>query len=103
MARKRGSFERSPEDAMKTDQTLLKRHLLAHGGSERGVERALATLAPFFAIAEAGSYPLGRASFADVGEIVTALWHAGKLHARGCVFLASCIRHRAPLLENAAE
>lgn len=86
---------------MRTDQASLKRDLLAYGGNERGAERALAVLAPFFAIASSGDYPLGRGSCADVGGIATALWHAGKFHARGCVFMAACIPHREPLWEPA--
>ncbi|HTK04767.1 MAG TPA: hypothetical protein VL500_04230 [Candidatus Eisenbacteria bacterium] len=88
---------------MKTDKDLLKRDLLANGGCDKGVERALATLEPFFAIAESGDYPLGRGSCADVGGIATTLWHAGKLHARGCVFMAACIPHREPLWEPAPD
>lgn len=84
---------------MHTDPDALRRDLLAHGGSPAGVGRALAALAPFFAIAESGAYPLGRASCADVGGIATALWHAGGFHVKGCVFLASCLDHRAPLAE----
>ncbi len=82
---------------MRTDPETLRRDLLACGGNPEGVERALAGLAPFFAIAESGSYPLGRASFADVGGIATALWRAGGFHVKGCAFLASCLDHRAPL------
>lgn len=84
---------------MRTDPEMLRRDLLANGGNPEGVERALAGLAPFFAIAESGNYPLGRASFADVGGIATALWHAGGFHVKGCVFLASCLDHRAPLAD----
>ncbi|HTM67689.1 MAG TPA: hypothetical protein VL426_00160 [Candidatus Binatia bacterium] len=88
---------------MKTEPEALRRDLLAHGGTPSGVERALAALEPFFAIAASGAYPLDRGSCADVGGIATALWHAGKFHARGCVFMAACIPHREPLWEPAPD
>ncbi|MEY4744541.1 MAG: hypothetical protein RL272_486 [Candidatus Parcubacteria bacterium] len=78
---------------MMTDRASLRRFLLSAGAPADGADAALDVLDPFFGIAAAGRYALGRASAADVGGVARALWSAGGFHVKACVFVPSCIRH----------
>lgn len=75
---------------------VLRRHLRSCGCAPDDIAAALAALAPFRDIAATGRWPLGRPSTAPVGEIASALWHAGRFHVKGCIFEASCLQRELP-------
>lgn len=75
---------------------VLRRHLRSCGCAPGDIAAALAALEPFRAIAASGRWPLDRASTAPVGDIASALWHAGRFHVRGCIFEASCLKKELP-------
>lgn len=75
---------------------VLRRHLRSCGCAPGDIAAALAALEPFRAITASGRWPLGRPSTAPVGDIASALWHAGRFHVKGCTFETSCLRQELP-------